>query len=436
MTVIREVCRESRWCALALLLICAVPLFPEYCAPVLAIGAVVAAAVDARCRGDRLRIGPVGKLLILYIAYMAVGILYSSHKMNSLSTVLMWAVMFCGYLAITTVVFSRRRLQAALFFFAAAAGIVGLIACFQYILRDIFNLSLPNQVWLPLDELFYRYFPIEVDMHIAPHRAASTFNNPNIMSEYLVMALPLTAICGFDGQRTRPKLAARVCLLLTMLGIGISFSRGAYLALLSMLLLIIVTNLRRITPLLLSLIAAVSLIPEAVISRFLTIGSTNDFSISQRFAAWDVAVQTIIESPLAGLGPGIMNFWEHVNNMGVNVPHAHNIILQVLVEGGFIALFLLALVATKLLQNSIELLNHSPKTHLFGVFFLVFSVSFVVFGMVDYPFLCPKLIGTFLTVLGFADAVCSLYLRQPALPLLSVIPRPGLKKWKEKFLSH
>lgn len=435
MRVIRELCSESPSCVVALLLLCAVPLFPEYCAPVLAIGSLIAAAVDARRRGEQIHVGPIGKLLLFYMLYMAVGILYSAHKLNSLSTFLMWAVMFCGYLTITTVVFSRRRLQTALFFVSVAAGLVGLIACVQYLLRDVFGLPLPNQLWMPLDDLIYRYFPMNVDIHIAPHRAAATFNNPNIMSEYLIMAVPLAALCGFDGPRTRLKLIARVCLLLALLGVAVSFSRGAYLALLAMLLLIIVTNLRRITPLLLSLVAAVALVPEVIISRFMTIGSINDFSIAQRFTAWDVAVQVIIESPLMGLGPGINNFWEHLQKMGLTAPHSHNVILQVLVEGGFIALFLLTLVATKLLQNSVELLNHSPKTHSYGVFFLVFSVAFVVYGMVDYPFLCPKLVGMFLIVLGIADATGCLYLQQSTVPITKVIARPPFKRLKEIFAT-
>ncbi len=235
------------------------------------------------------------------------------------------------------------------------------------------------------------------------------------------MAIPFATLCGFDGCRTRTKLTARFGLLLAIIGLAVSFSRGAYLAALSMILLILVTNLRRITPLILSLIAAVSLIPEAIILRFLSISDTAEFSVTQRFEAWDLAIQAILDSPLVGRGCGILPFWEYVQSFGLNVPHAHNLILQILVEGGFIALFLLAWAAIKLLQNSMDLLAHSKKTHLHGVCILAFGVAFVVYGMVDYPFLCPKLIGTFLTVVGFADAAVSLHLKRPATPLSQLL---------------
>ena len=429
--LVRELGKDSPACLAALILLAAIPLLPEYIAPLLVFGSVFAAAVDARQRGTCLQIGTVGKLLLIYIVYVAVGVLFSAHKLNSLATFAMWLTMFGAYTSVVTVVFTRHRLQTLLLLCSLAAGAVGLIACVQYVLRDVCLLPLPNQVWQPIDEWFYRFFPMDVDMYIAVERAAATFNNPNIMAEFLVMALPFVALCGFDGQRTRLKLTARLCLLFALLGVAVSYSRGAYLAVLAMVLLIIVTNLRKITPLLLSLVAAAALVPEAILARLITIGSIDDFSITQRFDAWEVAVQAILENPLIGLGPGVSNFWEYAQSMGVNVPHAHNIILQVLLEGGFVALFLLTLVGIRMLQNSIDLLNHSPKTRLFGVFSLVFAVAFMVYGMVDYPFLCPKLVGTFTIILGTTDAVSALYIHQRTVPLMSWIAQPFRQRVKQ-----
>ncbi len=423
MNGVRLLYRESKTAVWAFSCLCAIPLLPEYCAPVLAILSLVFAVLDARDRGKTVQIGDVGKILLLYIAYLAVTILFSSHKLNSLATVGMWAVMFCGYLTVSTVAISRRRIRIFLLLFSIAAGAVGGIACLQYLLRDLCHLSLPNQIWLSIDTWFYRLFPMEVDILIAPHRAASTFNNPNVMSEFLIMAIPFATLCGFDGSRTRTKLTARFGLLLAIIGMAVSFSRGAYLAALSMILLILVTNLRRITPLILSLIAAVSLIPEAVISRFLSISDTAEFSVAHRFETWDLAIRAVLESPLVGLGCGVLPFGEYARSLGVNVPHAHNLVLQVLAEGGFIALFILAWAAIKLLQNSMDLLAHSPKTHLCGVCILAFGVAFVVYGMVDYPFLCPKLVGTFLTVIGFADAVMAQYLKKSSIPFSQLLNR-------------
>ena len=156
-------------------------------------------------------------------------------------------------------------------------------------------------------------------------------------------------------------------------------------------------------------------------NRFLSIGKGgNDTAISERFEAWDVAIRTIIERPLFGLGPGVSNFWERLQNAGVGAPHSHNLVLQVLVEGGFIALFILCMIAIRMLQNSLELANRNRRGSGLGSALVMFVVAFVVYGMVDYPFLSPKLVGNFLMIIGFADVIAHIYLRQPFVPLLSV----------------
>ncbi len=405
----------------AILLLTAIPIFPEYCAPVLAIASLLAARADARKRNTTIQIGTLGKMLLAYLLYTAIGIFYSAHPLNSLSTLAMWVVMFCGYLTVTTAVCTRRRLHTALFLVGVASAFIGLVACVQYVLITILDKEVSNQLWLPLDEFFYTYFPMDIDLHMADKRASGTFNNPNILGEYLTMVLPLIGYCGFSEFRTRHSLLSRIFLFVAILGAAVSLSRGAYIAMLSILLMIFVSNLKRITPLALCVVAAVSLIPEAIMNRFLSIGKGgNDSAISERFEAWDVAIRTIIDRPLFGLGPGVSNFWEQLQNAGVDAPHSHNLVLQVLIEGGFIALFILCMIAIRMLQNSLELANRNRRGSGLGNAIVMFVVAFVVYGMVDYPFLSPKLVGNFLMIIGFADVTAHIYLHHPLVTLLSV----------------
>lgn len=93
---------------LSLLMVAVIPLFPEYIAPLLAIGAVVAANADAKRRGRVLSVGPIGKLLLIFMLYTAFGVLYSKHPFNSFATFLMWMVMFLAYLSMATVLTNRH----------------------------------------------------------------------------------------------------------------------------------------------------------------------------------------------------------------------------------------------------------------------------------------------------------------------------------------
>lgn len=96
---------------LSLLMVAVIPLFPEYIAPLLAIGAVVAANADAKRRGRVLSVGPIGKLLLIFMLYTAFGVLYSKHPFNSFATFLMWMVMFLAYLSMTTVLTNRHPVR-------------------------------------------------------------------------------------------------------------------------------------------------------------------------------------------------------------------------------------------------------------------------------------------------------------------------------------
>lgn len=401
---------------LAILSISFMPIAPEYGAPFLAAFAFLFAFLDARHKGG-MRIGTLGKLLLLYIAYSALGIFYSEHRGNSLATVAMWGVMFLMYLTLTTVLTSRKRIKIALLLFAIAVGIVGFIACAQYGFRKILGASsVPDQFWAKLDRIFFRYFPMSVDLNSNGGRVSSTFNNPNILAEFSVMVIPLVGYYGFQGKRTLIRLFGRCLTLLAVFGAVVSLSRGAYIALLAMLLLLIVTHIRKISPFIMCLIAAISLIPEAVISRFLSIGE-GDTSIFERFDVWGFAVQAIIENPLFGSGPGVSNFWEYLISRGITAPHSHNLVLQLLIEGGFIGLFLMFLVGTRLLQDSMKLLGRSKQTAPIGLTYLLFVLAFMVHGMVDFPFLSPKLVGTFCIVLGFFDGMAAPYLTDRLTPL-------------------
>lgn len=428
---------ENRCFFIAILCLAFVPLLPEYCSIPLVLLGLFEASRDARKRGTAIQLSTLGKLILLYVAYMAIGILYSDNKANSLATFAMWTVMFCGYLTVTTVIYSYRRLETALFIMGVAAGIVGLIACVQYLLLSVFHIHASSQLWLPLDEFLYQFFPMDIDLHMADNRPSSTFNNPNILAEYLIMVIPLISYYGFCGPRTKSRLLARVFLFSAIVGAVVSFSRGAYLALLSMLLLLLVSNLKfdRITPFILCIIAAICLIPETVIGRFMSFNIA-DGSINERFEAWEVAIQVIVQHPLFGLGPGISNFWEYLTSMNITAPHSHNLVLQVLVEGGFIGLFLLTFAGTKLLQNSLSLMNRSTKTQFIGELFVMFIISFVIYGMVDYPFLSPKLVGTFLMVLGFADVVSSFYLSQTMISVTQLFSKVKYQLSPAQLRSH
>ncbi len=167
--------------------------------------------------------------------------------------------------------------------------------------------------------------------------------------------------------------------------------------------------------------AVLFVLPEAVINRFLSIKSI-DGAITERLNVWKVIADNIAERPLFGVGPGTYNTWALLRDAGIDAPHAHNIALQLLAEGGIVGLVLMGTVFALLIRAGIRLYKGAGKTaprsaRLLGVAFLAFTAALLVDGIVDFPLLTPRLVGTFSLAAAFADGGCRLHLGDEAKPL-------------------
>ena len=423
------------------------PLLPEYIAPFLGVGTLVCAYRDARRHQRVFTIGPLGKLMLIYLLFLAVGILYSHNAMSAFTSWLMWAAMLTVYVALHTVLIDRRRMDVALFGVSVAAGGVGGIACVQYFLRIACGFTGHLQLWYPLDSLVYRLSPVGINMEVVGNRACSTFTNPNIMAEYLVAVIPFVALYAFGHRRSRTRMIARGCLILAVGGVFFSFSRGCYLALLAIGCVFAVANLRRLWLAFLSGFAVVALTPQAVIERLFSIQKVKrsvapppmatatqtaaamaavgaDKAINERFQVWHACLQSFFDHPLLGIGAGTGNTNAMLLSHGLNVPHAHNIVLQLLVEGGIVGLGIFAVAGFKALQTGVRLTRRSGESRRSGVAIMAFLAAFCVSGMVEFPLFTPKLVGIFLLALALVDGAGRLYLAQPACALVDVVVPP------------
>ncbi len=430
----------------SIILVALLPLFPEYFAPFLSIGALVAAYQDAKRQSRSFTVGPLGKIMLVYLLFLAFGILYSRNASSAFFSWVMWGSMLTSYVALHTVLTSRQRMDTALLGISAAAGGVGAIACIQYFIRIFFGFSGHLQIWYPLDSLLYRLSPLAVNLEVTGDRACSTFTNPNILSQYLVMAIPFVALYAFGGKRDKTRLFSRVCLMLAVSGVAFSFSRGSYLAVLAIAAVFALANVRRIKLVVLAAFSTAVLTPPAVLERLFSIQKTKDSApplgsaldaagmlitapgadkaISERFQIWYLCLQSFLEHPLVGIGSGVENTAAMLLAGSVNAPHAHNIVLQLLVEGGIFGLGIFLFAGFKALQTGVRLTRKTGEARHIGVTSLAFMAGFCVNSMVEYPFFTPKLIGMFLLVLALADSAGRLYLEQTESPLADVVMPP------------
>ncbi len=432
----------------ALLLIALIPLFPEYISFFLVLAACYFTWRELRHNHKTIEIGTIGKLLLGYIAYMVITLLYSVNRLSTLSTILMWLFFFLVYLILYNLLTDTDRYDSMMLYITGTAGLVGLIACFQYRI-GFFTHGNPIQIWEWLDNIVYEFLPMEISHTPYVLRSCSTYSNPNVLAMYLMAVAPFVVYFNFYERRQGLRMFCRVCLFLTFGGVIFSFSRGGYVALLLLATVLLLLNIRhRFTTVSLYVICGALLIPDEVVERFLSIlpgisigkeiisnvtssaGSSGvtsatpqfnttaeiinsagaDIATSERFVIWQEAFHDILEHPILGQGIGTGASQQLLTENKVNAIHTHNIVMELLLGGGIIALIIMLLIGLKVAKTGVELMrNGYGYSFWVGFAVLGFAASFCIQGMVDYPLLTPKLVCNFMMILALVERAKTLY---------------------------
>lgn len=391
---------------LALFFIALIPLLPEYLAFVSVIAASVCAYRDIKQTHRPLRIGGVGKLLLLFCAYQTLTCLISSHPIHSLFVSLMWWFFFIGYLILVNVIIDKKKMRHFLYMLTIVAGIVGAIAFVQYQINVLTGTN-TDSIWRWLDKIIYpliKFGIVELPYGV---RAYSTFSNPNLMAKYLVLVTPFVVAYNFTEERKKQKIIARIALVFAYIGVIYSFSRGGYLAMILLGISLVIIHLRKkYLSILLYTATTLLLLPNAVVERLSAMNK-----VGERELIWQHSIERIFASPFFGYGAGTQPTYEFLHELNIKAAHAHNIVLQLLLEGGIIALLLMGSIGVKVIKDGIVLLitkNHEAFWMGFGI--LGFAIMFLVHGMVDNPFSTPKLVVNFITLLGIVEQGYRLYI--------------------------
>lgn len=391
-------------------------LLPEYLGAAMLLPALYFAVRCAKKEALSPKVGTLGLLLIGYVITMYVSIFFSLHPIHSLLMALLWTVLLIGYFIMTAIVRSHARLRAVCATALCMLTLCGGISILQYLLHGPLGLTwVPLSFWEPLDTLVFKYFPMELILTWADVRTAATFNNPNLYGQFTVMLLPFGVHCLLTAGRATERWIYGAMVGVSLLGVLFTFSRGSYLGLILATAVFLLLNVRRSKTarivLLFAVIAAVLfvVIPNPFIDRLGTIGS-EDIAVNKRLQAWQVAWEAIVQRPVFGYGAGTLNAMDIIQSAGITkTPHTHNTILELLLEGGVLALLPFVLMCIRFVNTNVRLWKRDDShEHSLGVAALAMFSGFALNIMVDYPFSVPKLSLAFMVILALADVVAQL----------------------------
>ena len=233
------------------------------------------------------------------------------------------AFIFFYFVWINTVE-TKSEMKFYLSVFVIAGVISAAYGLYQYFFGDIYS-----QAWLD-DEMFE-----EIKM-----RVYSTFSNPNVFGEYLLLVTPFSAMLFVDAKKLSHKIIWLGATGILVLSLILTFSRGCWLGLIfSCFILAILFDKRLIWLGVFGLILAPFILPEAILSRFLSIGNMEDTSTSYRVYIWLGTIAMLKDYFFCGIGLGTTSFntiYPLYAYSEVVAPHSHSLYLQLFVEYGLV----------------------------------------------------------------------------------------------------
>lgn len=264
--------------------------------------------------------------VLMFVLVIGICAVTSISLEESRNIALLMIAFVLSYFVVINTIENEKQFKFILYIFSIAAVITAFYGLYQYMFGDLYS-----QAWLD-KEMFE-----DIKM-----RVYSTFENPNVYGEYLILAIPIIAGLLWTEKGIFKKLFWLGSLGVTMLALALTFSRGCWLGIiLAIGLLAIMIDRRFILLGIVVLLFLPFVLPESIINRFLSIGNMGDSSTSYRVYIWMGTLAMLADYWFSGIGLGITSFnmiYPIYSYNNISAPHSHNLYLQLVVEFGIVGL--------------------------------------------------------------------------------------------------
>ncbi len=293
--------------------------------------AVVGVYFLARAFGEQQgkKIDGVDLLLMIFPLFCVVSAAFSFDRADSIKVIVMWLGLYACIPLLRRIINTRARLIGALTALTVGAVFAGIYGLFQYFSGMV------DTTWTDTS-LF-------TDLQL---RVYSTFENPNVYGEFLLLLLPLVAGLALYYKGWRRYLLLAVDLLL-MINMVLTYSRGCYVGIMLTALVFLWNFSKKWTVAagVLGVPLAILLMPESVSARILSIGNMSDTSTGYRLKIYIGTLAMLAVYWFGGVGVGEKAFnaiYPYYAMTDVTAYHSHSLIFQSVVSFGIAGLMYLA----------------------------------------------------------------------------------------------
>ena len=349
-------------------------------------------------RGKRVfKLNLIDAAIFMFAVILLLSGVFSAGGTASTLSALLYFALLMGYFLTVNLIRTKdwvRRCVGTFLIFAALISVVGVAQFFT---------GTVNVSWVDIK--------IFSDIGV---RITATFDNPNVYASYLLLVIPFVSTFLLRRGTSTPKIPSLICLILLGWCLVETWSRGAWLgAIAAFVLFLLIYSRHSVAYLLLGgalLPTVVWVLPNAVVSRFVSIGSASDSSSLYRISAWRGVGQMLKENWLGGIGVGESAFstvYPAFSYAGIEgIHHTHNLYLQIFSETGIVGLLVFVFVLILFVQNCFEFIyktrNRGEKTVVIAGMTAI--AASLVMGLTDHIWYSYRVFLMFWVVIGIVNA--------------------------------
>lgn len=352
----------------------------------------------ALCREYPLRPVPLAGYIAVFALTLALGALNSFTFIKSLQILFIHLAFILFYFVAFQTLDTKKKWRAALTAFLLTSGLVALYGIYQ-------NFAGISSTASWVDQNMFEKIKV---------RVYSTFDNPNVLGEYLVMMIPIALAVIWKSKTNGQKTLYAALLLALGTCMIFTWSRGAWLGvMLAAAAFLLVMDKRWFLPAVLGVLMLPMLLASgsAIADRILSIGNTADTSTAYRVSIWRASAVMIRDFWLSGIGLGSEAFsmiYPKYALAGANFAlHSHNLFLQLWVETGIAGILAFLCMIAAFMRQSFALNVYRERSRMSASVSMALAagvLGFLLQGLTDNVWYNYKMVLLFWIMLALAGS--------------------------------